>query len=662
MAAWALRIGDARREEMKPQRQPSRIQAHFPAVGAAPEYPASASNTHQAWILHFAPPRDLVVWIGLQRGAEIRNQKGESHTMAIFNTWSCNCSGAPGKTIVLAFCALVSLSLAAPPSPPAPAAPPVPPFEIPDEALAENQKKNLGRDVQATGRNLGQDAQATGRAAQISPIDACVRAALAAKKIPPAHLCSDEVFIRRAYLDVIGTLPEVAETQAFLDDPRPDKRARLIDSLLDREEFAAYWALKWCDLLRVKAEFPINLWPNAAQAYHRWIYDAIYDNMPYDQFARELLTSSGSNFRVPQVNFYRAVQSRDPAGLAAAAALTFMGTRLDKWPAAERAQIEAFFSRVAYKKTAEWKEEIVYLNPEAADPLEAVLPDGAKVRIAPDQDPREVFADWLTARGKPQPNPWFTRAIANRAWFWLMGRGVIQEPDDIRPDNPPSNPELLAVLETELVRSHYDLTQLFRLILNSRTYQQSSIPQSDNPEAEAQFAYYPVRRLEAETLLDALCDLDGRGETYSSAIPEPFTFLPSYQRTIDLADGSITSQFLEMFGRPARDTGLAAERNNEFSDAQRLHLLNSSHVQQKIERGRRLRALLQNAGGSGGGAGADLQKSLDLIYLVLLSRHPTDAEATEAQKYFQSAGKNRKQALDDLIWALVNTKEFLYRH
>ena len=482
-------------------------------------------------------------------------------------------------------------------------------------------------------------------------IDTLVMKTFRNKGIEPANLCSDAVFIRRVYLDVIGTLPEPQEVRKFLQDRSPRKRAALIHTLLRRDEFADYWSLKWCDLLRVKAEFPINLWPNAVQAYHRWIHDCLRDNVPYDKFARELLTSSGSNFRVPQVNFYRAIQGQEPSAIAGAVALTFMGTRLKNWPEERRSGMEAFFSRVAYKLTAEWKEEIVYLDPAQTEPLQAVFPDGVTVRIPADRDPRMVFADWLIA---PE-NPWFARNIVNRIWAWLLGRGIIHEPDDIRPDNVAVHPELLAYLENQLVKTDYDLKHIYRLILNSRTYQQSSIPRGDNPEAEAMFAYYPVRRLEAEVLIDALCWISGTQESYSSPIPEPFTFIPEENRSIELADGSITSQFLEMFGRPSRDTGQESERNNQPTDAQRLHLLNSSHVQDKIERSARLNGLVKAAKGN--------RRTLtNMIYLNIMSRYPTQAELAAAQQYFQTKGINIRQAANDLAWALINTKEFLYRH
>ncbi|MEW6358780.1 MAG: DUF1553 domain-containing protein [Planctomycetota bacterium] len=498
-----------------------------------------------------------------------------------------------------------------------------------------------------------------------NPIDDHVLTLLRKRGIEPANPCSDAVFFRRVHLDVIGTLPEPKAVVAFLQDRNPNKRATVINDLLKRNEFADYWSMKWCDLLRVKAEFPINLWPNAVQAYHRWIHDQIRENCPYDQFARDLLTSSGSNFRVPPVNFYRAVQRREPDAIAEAVALTFMGTRVSSWPEARRAGMAAFFTRIAYKGTAEWKEEIVCLNPAPSDSLKAVFPDGTSVQIAPGEDPRKVFADWLIT----PTNPWFARNIVNRVWAWLMGRGITHEPDDIQPDNPPVNPELLAYLEKELVNAKYDLRHIYRLILNSRTYQQSPIPRSNDPQAEAMFACYPVRQLDAEVLIDALNWISGTGEGYSSMIPEPFTFIPESQPSISLADGSITSQFLEMFGRPPRDTGLESERACKPTAKQRLHLLNATHVQEKLQRSRRLTGLVQAVEGKWKGKGKGNDKAnhkgknlgiIRWIYLTILSRDPMPAELTAAENYFKTGGL--KQGAEDLAWALINTKEFLYRH
>ena len=484
-----------------------------------------------------------------------------------------------------------------------------------------------------------------------TPIDEHVQSALRRRGLDFARPCTDEVFVRRVFLDVIGTIPDPREVRAFLDNRTPGKRAALVDALLQRDEFAEYASLRWCDALRVKAEFPINLWPNAVQAYHRWVRDALKENLPYDRFARALLVASGSNFRDPPVNFWRAVQNRDPAGLAGAVALTFMGTRLEKWPADRRAGMAAFFSRVAYKKTAEWKEEIVLLDPAPAAAFDAAFPDGSVAVIPADADPREVFADWLVTPG----NPWFARAAANRVWCWLLGRGVVHEADDLRPDNPPSVPGLLEHLAKDLVDAKWDLRALYRRILNSRTYQQSPIPRGDPAAAEATFGCYPVRRLDAEVLIDALDLVGGTGEGYTSNIPEPFTFLPEGQRTISLADGSITSPFLEMFGRPARDTGLASERSDAPTDAQRLFLLNSSEILRRVERSPRLAAAWTAARG-------DPAETVRQTFLSLLSRYPVEAEAKAALAYFRTAGRNGREAAFDLAWALLNSKEFLYRH
>jgi len=364
------------------------------------------------------------------------------------------------------------------------------------------------------------------RYADLTPnnqIDELVFAKLKALGIQPSYVCSDAVFVRRVYLDLLGTLPTASEARQFLLSRNPNRRSLLIDRLLERDEFADYWAMKWSDLLRVKSEFPIDLWPNAVQAYHRWIRMSIAENKPYDEFVRELLTSSGSNFRMPPVNFFRAAQQRDPEGLAQAVALTFMGVRTDQWPKGRLAGMAAFFDHVGYKATDEWKEEIVFFDiyGQSDDtpndsPHSAIFPDGTRVTLSSDRDPRTVFADWLI---RPD-NPWFAGNIVNRVWYWLLGRGIIHEPDDIRPDNAPCNPELLAWLEKQLVEADYDLKHVYRLVLNSKTYQLSSVPRSEHPggrQAAANFAYYPLRRLPAEVF--DRCTLPNHG--YSRGILEP---------------------------------------------------------------------------------------------------------------------------------------------
>jgi len=494
-------------------------------------------------------------------------------------------------------------------------------------------------------------------AAPLAPqnkIDELVFARLEALHLTPARPCSDPVFVRRVYLDVTGTLPSAYEAQSFILDRNPAKRRLLIDRLLASDNFADYMALKWSDALRIKAEFPINLWPNAAQTYHHWVCDAIRTNRPCDQFARELLTASGSDFENPPVNFYRALQNRTPAGMAQAVALTFLGERTDHWPSNRLANLAVFFANVDRKATGEWKEEIIYFNPAATNagalngsPRRAILPDGSRVTLSPDRDPRAVFADWLVR------DPQFARSLVNRTWSWLFGRGIVQEPDDFRTDNPPVNPELLTWLAQDFAASGYDFKQLCRTILNSQTYQLAPLPADASPAAAANFASYPLRRLDAEVLIDAIDQLTGTNENYSSAIPEPYTFIPDNLRSIALPDGSITSSFLEMFGRPPRDTGLESERNNRISAAQKLCLLNSSQMQRKIEQSRMI--TFQTSTGRLPG---DVVTGM---YLGILSRFPTAAETKTAEDYFQS-GIGRRQATVDLAWALMNSTEFLYRH
>jgi len=521
--------------------------------------------------------------------------------------------------------------------------------------------------------------------APANAIDKIVFAKLSSLGVKPV-LCSDAVFVRRAYLDLTGTLPEAHEAKAFIENSKmPNKRVALIDRLLNRPEHANYWAMRWSDILRIKAEFPVNLWPNAAQAYHRWVKAAVMQNKPYDAFARDLIISSGSNFRVPPVNFFRAMQDKSPEGIAATVALTLMGARVDHWPADRRAGMAVFFSQVGYKPTSEWKEQIVFWDPlkstavasstapgqdavaksvavtnvvpQALDkplpvrkPLTAVFPDGTKTTVPPDRDPREVFAEWLI-----QPNnPWFAKAIVNRTWAWVMGRGIIHEADDIQKDNPPSNPELLAYLEKELVSHKYDLKHLTRLILTSRTYQLSSVPRHKDPRALANFASYPLRRVEAEVLIDAVNQITGATDLLTSAVPEPFTYIPKEMPAVAVADGSISSSFLMLFGRSARGTGMQSERISELASSQWLHLLNSGHIQDKLTKGWKLRALLKSS--------TKQNVIVEKLYLAILSRFPTEEEQAAAAAYAKSGVVKGPDVGIDLAWSLINSQEFLLRH
>jgi hypothetical protein len=283
-------------------------------------------------------------------------------------------------------------------------------------------------------------------------------------------------------------------------------------------------------------------------------------------------------------------------------------------------------------------------------PLEAVFPDGTKTTVPPNRDPREAFADWLI---RPE-NPWFTKAIANRTWTWAMGRGIIHEPDDIRDNNPPSNPELLAFLEKELVSSGYDLKHLKRLIFTSTAYQFSSIQKAKTPEARANFASYPLRRVEAEVLIDALNAITGSSDLYTSAVPEPFTYIPKDMTAVELADGSITSPFLTLFGRSSRSTGMEAERVNELASPQWLHMLNSATIQSKLQSGSKLAAMIA--------AGGSPKEIAERLYLTILSRFPTDADVKAFEEHAKTGVAGGRDAWVDVAWALINTPEFLMRH
>lgn len=515
-------------------------------------------------------------------------------------------------------------------------------------------------------------------------IDEIIFAKLNSMGVQPA-LCSDPVFVRRAFLDLIGELPTADEAKAFIQDPDKNKRVALVDGLLERREHFDYWAMKWSDILRIKAEFPVKVWPNAAQAYYRYVWETIAQNKPYDQFAREMLTSSGSNYRVGPVNFYRAIQDKTPEGIASTVGLVLMGTRLHAWPEDRRAGMAAFFTQIGYKPTSEWKEEIVFWDPlnsvavagsiaagidavaksvtatnqipralekpiSENAPLAAVFPDGTKTTVPPNRDPREAFAEWLIRA----ENPWFARNIVNRTWAWAMGRGIIEEPDDVRDDNPPSNPELLAYLEKELVSNGYNLKHLKRLIFTSTAYQFSSIPRSEKPEVVANFASYPLRRVEAEVLIDALNEITGSTDLYTSAVPEPFTYIPNSMTAVELADGSISSSFLTLFGRSARATGMENERVSELASPQWLHMLNSGEIQNKLQSGPKLVALVSSS--------TKPNEIAEKLYLTILSRLPTEADVQAAEEYAKIGVAKGRDVWIDLAWALFNSPEFLLRH
>jgi hypothetical protein len=358
---------------------------------------------------------------------------------------------------------------------------------------------------------------------------------------------------------------------------------------------------------------------------------------------------------VPSVNFYRAIQKKTPEGIAEAVALTFMGVRLSSMAEKKKNNLYTFFKKVGYKRTAEWKEEIVYYKSDTISGLMGsevmktyVFPDGSSVKIGSAGDPRKVFADWLIS----DTNKWFSKNAVNRIWFRLLGKGIIHEPDDIRSDNPASVPELLSFLEKEFVENEYNIRQIYKVILNSSVYQLSSIPLEPDNAGEYVFAYYKPRQLEAEVIIDMICRLTGTAESYYSEIPEPFTFVPQNQRTVSLFDASITSPFLELYGRPSRDKGYELERNNTPASSQKLHLLNSSHIQKKIYKSKKLKKILKKDG----------SEVVDYLYLSVFSRFPTAEEKEKVKLFTDSYRKIKGTKGMDVFWAMVNTKEFITRH
>ena len=487
----------------------------------------------------------------------------------------------------------------------------------------------------------------------VSRLDACVDNSLKRNNLTASGLSTDASFIRRLSLDITGRQPTSSDAQKFIELRDPEKRSKKIDSLLDSDGFIEYQVLKWGDLLRCKSEFPSNLWPNAVQAYARWMKESIRDNIPYDQFVRDLLISSGSNFRVGEVNFYRAFQTRDPKNIAESFALLFLGMR----PSTKFADnknpddLSPFFSQIKYKKSEEWKEEFVYIDKDISPKIYSVtMPGGDKIILKANTDLRIQLVDWLTAK----QNPYFAKVMVNRIWFWLMGRGIVNEPDDFRSDNLPSNPELLAFLENEFTSHNYDVKYIFRLILNSKTYQRSAVTNESNKSDETLFSHYSIRRLTAEQLIDAICDITDMPETYWSRVPEPFTFLPKDTRAVQLEDGTISTPVLEMFGRPSRDISYESDRNNNLTMKQVLYLLNSTQVTDKINKSKKLKLLTDQF--------SDKEKLITEIYLLVLNRFPTPSETSIAVNYFSETKKDKYQNTSDLVWALINTKEFLFDH
>ena len=491
-------------------------------------------------------------------------------------------------------------------------------------------------------------------------IDKHVFAKLKQMTILPSDLCTDSEFIRRAYLDLCGLLPTPGETTTFLADPNPQKRVKLVDTLLERPEYADFWALKWLDVLRSNRK-TIQL--KGAAAFQLWLRDNLARNEPLDEMIRELLTANGSTYANPPANYYRI--AKDPTNLAETTAQLFFGVRMQcakchNHPFEAITQDDyystaAWFARVKTKKEAAGAPakdpgaEVVYAvrdgevtQPRSGKAMAPKFLKGATPTIPPGTDRREVFAEWLTG---PQ-NPYFAKSIVNRVWYHLMGKGIVDPVDDFRESNPPSNDELLDALAQDFVAHKFDLKALIRTVMTSRTYQLSATPNDTNKDDAKYFSHAVTKLLTAEQLLDALCDV--------TAVPEKFSGLPLGTRAIQLPDGEVNHPFLKTFGQPARELACECERESDSNLAQALQLINGPTINDKLRNpNNRLGKLLAEKKGE--------KEILDALYLAALARPATDAERAPALSHVAN-GADKRKAWEDVLWAILNTREFLFRH
>lgn len=491
--------------------------------------------------------------------------------------------------------------------------------------------------------------------AQHNFIDEHVDRKLAALNLHPSRLAGDSEFLRRAFLDIIGTLPTSVEARAFLADKSPDKRAKLVDGLLDRPEFVDYWALRWADQLRVDSE---ALGAQGAFAFYQWIRQNVENNAPWDEFVRQILTADGPLGQAPAGHFYKV--TKRPGDAASTLSQVFLGVRItcaechhhpfDKWEQDDYYGMQAYFQPVSVQKIVD-QEFIVAAAPSTATnprtkekifphPLGTARPLEAET---PEVSGRESLAAWLTS---PE-NPWFAQNLANRLAAHFFGRGLIEPIDDVRDTNPPSNPELLAALAKEVVAKDYDIKAVIRTIAASRTYQLSSEPNSSNLADEENYSRAWLKRLPSEVLLDAVSQVTG--------IPEKFMGTPPGFRAIQLWDSQVDHYFLKIYGRPIRATACTCERGDEVSIAQVMHLMNSPQINAKIgdEAGRVARLV---------GSIPDNAELIDEIYLTTFSRFPDTAEKETALAHFAQPGKTRQLLAEDLTWSLMNALEFVFNH
>lgn len=480
-------------------------------------------------------------------------------------------------------------------------------------------------------------------------IDTHVHARLKKLHILPSEVCDNATYLRRVYLDVIGTLPTAAEARAFLTDSKPDKRAKLVEALLKRDEFADFWAMKWADLLRVDRA---ALGPKQARAYHRWLRSQVERNTPLDRLARELITAEGPLDEVPQAAFYKAVSK--PGDRAGTLAQVFLGVRIacaechhhpfDRWGQDDYHGMAAFFAgvRVAGGSLGE--------SLSVSGPASARHPRTGETILAhalgekrPDKrdagDVREELAKWMT----DAKNPFFARNLANRVWSHFLGRGVIDPTDDVRATNPPSNPDLLNALAHELVKQKFDLKVFIRTVTASRTYQLSTKPNATNANDTINHSRATLRRLPAEVLLDMISQTTGVAERFRGA--------PPGTRAIQLWDSKVPHYFLKAYGRTERSSACECERITEPSVAQVLHLMNAPQIEAKLNHANGAVAKLVDRC-------KEDEKLVEEMYLTFLSRIPDAKERAKAAAFLKE-GK-RREAAEDLAWGMLNAIEFVF--
>jgi hypothetical protein len=491
-------------------------------------------------------------------------------------------------------------------------------------------------------------------------IDGLVWQKLQKLGITPAGPAPDSTFLRRAYLDAIGRLPNPAETRAFLADTSADKRARLVDQLLERPEYADHWANKWVDLLRPN---PYRVGIKAVLNLDAWIRDAFRQNLPYDEFVRQLVAARGSTFRDGAATLFR--DRRAPDEAAPMISQLFLGIRLEcakchhhpfeAWGQDDFYGFAAYFSRIGRKGTGlsppiSGSEEILFTakTGQVKHPLTGqVVPPkplfgSAPAANDPETEPREILASWITA---PE-NPFFGRVIANRVWTDLMVRGLVEPVDDLRATNPPSNGPLLDALADDFRRHGHDLRHLIRTIMTSYVYGLSSTPGERNTADLRNYSRHYRQRLRAEVLLDAVVDI--------TEVPENFDAAPPRSRADAIWTHRVTSLFLETFGRPDPNQDPPCERNDDTSMVQALHLMNAPGLQAKLSSDSgRVKRLAEN----------DLvaDKIIEELYLLTYSRYPTEEERSVALELFEPGAAGCRRAIEDLLWALLNSAEFVFK-